>query len=107
MHRAGPQQSLLGSKEGLGLSRDTGGLSGSSVCVLGGAGPKTDSCTAALGGQPRSHRGAPGLTPDPGQEEGFWPFSCTHVAHGQAWSRLTLQDGALGLSLSRTQEGRV
>lgn len=67
MHGAGLQQSLLGSKEGLGLGRDTGGLSGSSACVGGGAGPKTDSCTAALGGQPRRHRGTPGLTPDPGQ----------------------------------------
>lgn len=36
MHGAGLQQSLLGSKEGLGLGRDTGGLSGSSACVGGG-----------------------------------------------------------------------
>ena len=98
MQGVGLQPSLLGSKEGLSLGRDTGGLSESRV---GGQVPRWTECRAGLGGQPRRQRGTPRLTPDSGQEGGFWPFCCTHVAHSQAWSRRTPQDGALGLSLSR------
>ena len=58
----------------------------------GGPGPKMDRSRAERGGQLRRHRGAPGLTPDSGQEEGLWPCCCTHMIHGQAGIRLTLQD---------------